>query len=427
MLALLALVLMAPPTACKDRPCQEHGRESRRMGNRGKGGVAYAMFEFAPTGGANMGAACACTPVAGAKGEILTYTRASVGTCTKGHTTSGIRDGDLVVCASGQPRVMPGGDGTGPLGILMESAKANRILRSAELCDAAWSDVGTPNCSSDAQTGPFGTTTMDQLTDNDAAAFEGRSQPYVSSSQNARAVSCYVKAGTATSATITLVGTGNSAGDCTGTVTGLSTTTSKRISCVGAAYGAGITSALLTIKVGTNASDTGTLFVEGCQHESNAPYVSSYVPTTSAQVTRAIDALTYPTTNFAASSTLSVAATIVPLWTPTTVSFTPGIVTMNGANGSTLYVTTALRFLTGATANPNSALTTTVPARVYGYDNGTNAVNAYDTNTNSVASGAAASRWGTSMGIGDGAPAGVGALDGVIKQVCVDPNPSRCR
>ena len=76
MLALLAIALLA------QADCTREGGRCRgaRMGDRG-GGPRFAYFEFAPEGGAGMTAACACTTPTGAKGETLTFSRASSGTC----------------------------------------------------------------------------------------------------------------------------------------------------------------------------------------------------------------------------------------------------------------------------------------------------------------------------------------------------------
>lgn len=121
----------------------------------------YALFEFAPASGAGMGAACACTTPTGAKGEVMTFTRASTGWCTKGNETTGIANGDLVECASGQPRVMPGGDGTGGLGLSVWEARTNYALRSQEIDNAVWTKSAfgpaAPTVTANYADGPCGT------------------------------------------------------------------------------------------------------------------------------------------------------------------------------------------------------------------------------------------------------------------------------
>lgn len=129
---------------------------------------SYALFEFAPASGAGMGAACACTTPTGAKGEVLTFSRASTGWCTKGNETTGIVNGDLVECASGQPRVMPGGGGSGGLGLSIWEARTNVLLRSAEFDNAAWIKFAAggsiaPVVTADFAVAPDGTTTAERV------------------------------------------------------------------------------------------------------------------------------------------------------------------------------------------------------------------------------------------------------------------------
>jgi hypothetical protein len=117
---------------CRDRSC---------LASRARvfdASTSLAFFEFAPANGSGLTAACACTAVTGAKGETMTFSRASSGTCLKGNTLTGIANGDMVTCSTNQPRVMPGGDGSGGLGLLVEGARTNGALRSQEIENAVW-------------------------------------------------------------------------------------------------------------------------------------------------------------------------------------------------------------------------------------------------------------------------------------------------
>lgn len=164
-LLTLALSQVAPDSEYDRAP-----RVSRVQRAGGRAGVGLAFFEFAPASGAGMGAACACTNPTGAKGEALTFTRASTGTCTKGNTTSGIANGDLVTCGNDLPRVMPGGDGTGGLGLLVESTRTNVVTQSQAIDNAAYADfVGTGGAAptlnaANGATAPDGTATAEQYT-----------------------------------------------------------------------------------------------------------------------------------------------------------------------------------------------------------------------------------------------------------------------
>ncbi len=126
-----------------------------------------ALFEFAPPEGTGMGSACACAAVTGAKGETMTFTRASVGACTKGNETANIANGDVVFCGSGLPRVMPGGDGSGGLGISIWEARTNTAIRSQEFENAIWTKIASgvvaPVVTANAATAPDGTLTADQV------------------------------------------------------------------------------------------------------------------------------------------------------------------------------------------------------------------------------------------------------------------------
>jgi hypothetical protein len=131
-------------------------------------GQAAPFFSFAPIGGAGMTAACACTTPTGANGEVLTFARASSGTCLKGPTVTGIANGDMVTCTTNQPRVMPGGDGTGGVGLLVEATRTNSALRSQEFDNAAvWvpshSGGADPVVTADAAVAPDGTTTAERI------------------------------------------------------------------------------------------------------------------------------------------------------------------------------------------------------------------------------------------------------------------------
>lgn len=129
-------------------------------------GLAYAFFEFAPASGTGMGTACACTPLTGAKGETLAFTRTTSGTCLKGNTTS-IAVGDLVTCAVDQPRVMAGGTGTGPLGLLTERPGRNVILQSESIDSATWNKAGNgvaaPTVTADFALAPDNTLTAERV------------------------------------------------------------------------------------------------------------------------------------------------------------------------------------------------------------------------------------------------------------------------
>lgn len=247
-----------------------------------------AYFEFAPASGAGMGTACACTTPTGAKGEAMTFARTGDATCSKqGLAATGIANGDLVVCTANQPRVESSG---GVLGLRVEGARTNVLPRFINPCDAAWADVGTPALTGQVVSGTACPTTTPQASpwtgtyanaavefnDNDAVAFEGRTQTVTVTAATAYIMSCYVKAGTLDTARLSLDGT-------TADFTGLSSTTWSVIT-VADASSSGVAIAAQALN-GSTAAATGTVIWGGCQVEAGAN-ATSMIPTVAAAVTR---------------------------------------------------------------------------------------------------------------------------------------------
>ena len=250
------------------------------------GASSFADLEFAPTSGVGMGLACAGTTPTGAKGETLTYTRASQGTCLKGHTTAGIATGDLAYVSNNVPAIMPGGTGNGALGILIEGARTNDCLRSDALDNVVWTATATVAANSVAS--PDGTTNADTLTDGSGGVSQGVCQNIVTASATRHSFSAFVRGGSVTSATLTMTGTGSATGDCSVSVTGLSGTTWNRPSCASsAAYAGTLTAVTVCIVVGNAASATGDIYAFGADHEVG-PAATSYIATVGTAATRAV-------------------------------------------------------------------------------------------------------------------------------------------
>jgi hypothetical protein len=300
----------------------EHLRENRRA--RVFSGNSIPLLAAFTSSGTGTFGVCSTTAPTATKGEVLTATRASNATCQKtatgGLAVTAVADGDLVTLSSNQSRVEY--NNAGVLGLRLEpTAATDDCLQGEEICDIAWSDVGTPSCTANQKSGPWNTATMDLLTDNDGAAFEGRSQGIVTTSATKHGVACYIKGGTSLEASVTLVGTGSATGDCTGASTTLSTTTSTRVFCVStAAYEATLVAATVTVRVGDATGDQGTIYVESCDHFDSIVdgYLPSTVRTTSSAVTRAAEGV--PTFPFVAAngSIVAIAVTVTTSHTPTT-------------------------------------------------------------------------------------------------------------
>ncbi len=277
---------------------------------RGAAG-AGPLFQFAPPSGQGMGAVCACTTPSGSKGEALTFTRASSGTCLKGGTTTGIANGDMVTCTTDQPRVMPGGDGTGSLGLLVEETRTNSTLRSQEITNAAWGTqaaggAALPTLTADSVVAPDGTTTADRV-QVPATSVTQVSNVYQTGGcpSGAATFSLFVKGHGSTSGTLdfTFLGSATPTSACS-----YNGTTWTR--CVLAKSSADTIPTFGSNKLygGSSAGAAADVDVWGAQCEAGA-FATSYIATTSAGVARAGEladvALTFgaSTTGFSMSGT----------------------------------------------------------------------------------------------------------------------------
>lgn len=387
----------------------------------------YAFFELAPANGAGMGSACSCVNPTGAKGEALAVSRTSGATCSRqGVATSGIVDGDLTTCGNNIARVESSG---GVLGIRSESTRTNSLLRFIEICDAAWADVGTPALTGQTVTGTACATTTPQnspftgtyataavlMEDNDAAGFEGRTQT-VSGLTAGQPVTmhCYVKAGTATTARITVDAT-------TANISGLSTTTWSIIEAIDASASA--TSVVAETLVGNSTGVTGNVIWGGCQVEQGG-YRTSIIPTTSAAATRQLDniSLTLPSS---VGPSASIAASMQ------FVSSAVGAVNVfalgSAGDNLTLYrvgdTTAGFQINATATSPVVASMGTAVQRAALADASGTRSA---FWNGGSVSAPAASMGAGvTAVWVGrnvSGIP-----MEGIITRMCIDPTPSRCR
>lgn len=402
-----ALVLMM--LAQMSQPMQ------RWMPNQDNGSPAF--FEFAPASGAGMGTACACTAITGAKGEAMTFARTGAATCSPlGLATTGITNASLVECSANLPRVESSGS---VLGLRVEGARTNVLTRFIDYANATWADVSTPTLTG-AQASPWTGTYANlavQFDDNNAAAFEGRTQTVTVTAATAYIMSCYVKAGTLDTARLSLDGT-------TADFTGLSSTTWSIIT-VADASSSGVAIAAQALN-GSTVGATGTVIWGGCQVEAGA-YATSMIPTVAAGVTRGAEAATLPV---AVSQQTQCQASNVELlgtssndriWTMTRVlsgsgdfiaSYTQaaarvdtvgsGAVSVTGAGSAFGAVTRFLSTWNGSTLTM--------------FRNATQTGTTTTANTLGPAS---------IIGIGS-SPAGASHVDGIVTRVQVDPSPSRC-
>lgn len=429
---LLALaILAASPVPPGGVPGHSDGRcrltRSRMDRTCGDGAPA---FEFAPASGAGMGTACACATVTGSRGESLGFNRATVGYCTKGPVNTGIAVGDMVQCAVNQPRV-GAGDGSGILGLLTEGVSTNVLVRSEEIENAAWTSTAT--VAANAATSPANTATADQLSDVSAVAIQTSCQTLPTVSLTADAAGIFVRAGTATGATITMTGTGNSVGDCSANVSGLSSTTWTRLQCGSvAAYTAGLTAVTVCVGVGVAAGDTGTIMVWGAQLEqvgaSVAAVMSSYIATTTVGVVRNSDNTSLsPSLISGIANAGSMAVTYVLQWAPGMGPGAQGAGFAAGGGASRfLYLGSAgsVRVFDGTNEIIRAQTPIQFTARRAGSQWSGSTLISKDITGGTQSSGAFASMNTSAFTIG--VVGGIGQVYGVIKQLCISRDPTRC-
>jgi hypothetical protein len=390
-----------------------HVRESRRT--RPFSGTQLAFFEAFPSSGAGTTTACSTTAPTGAKGETLTFTRAGSATCTKtasgGLATTGIADGDLVVLSANQPRVEY--DSAGTLGLRVESAQTNVLLRSQEFDNAAWTNVAGITVTPNVGTAPDGTATADRVQINGAFSILRQTitcsfgSVFVKSYQGAGAQSFWLGDGS------------TQAGLC-------SSVEGSWTRCLVAGAGTPF------FDIGTNTGNTAIgaggvianadvlLWGAGCEAGASA---TSYIPTTNAAVARGAELAYFPTS--ATWTAGSMAASVNYLvgaadWAWISLDETLTFRTM-------LYATSADQVQMYANAAIRATTTTSPPqARVAGYwgSAGTGACNSGVCVTGVAASGLGSPN---SITLGTYARDVTKLKASIISRICLDPDPTRCR
>lgn len=411
---------------------------TRCAGGRSSRGLTctdYAFFEFAPVGGAGMSAACACTTPTGAKGEALTFTRTGAATCSKqGLATTGIANGDLVVCSNNnEPRVEPSG---GVLGLRVESARTNSILRSQEFNNAAWVLDGTgstvPTVTANQATAPDGTLTADRVQVAACSSVGSNSVVYQlhATSGTGSTSSVYCR-GNGSTQTIQVCSFGSTGGNGCTAVSCPSTSWSRGVDVRSTTTGTGgVVIGCVNLVSYTGSSNTGAadVFIWGAQSEMDATYATSYIPTVAASATRNAES-PYLTVTAMTAGTYSTAANFE----------TPYNITSSNSRLVTLYQTgivfsddyfptnyTAFLY-DGVISSFMSATAVTTSGRVGSYYDLTNlgvCVNATCTSTAAARTINNITR--VRIGV-DGSAGSIGQPNGIVTRVCADPNPTRCR
>ena len=411
----LLVAFAAASVEARDRACFQN-RGASRTGQCD----SYAFFELAPASGAGMGSVCACATPTGAKGESMTFTRTGAATCTKtaagGFATTGIADGDLVTCATNQPRVEY--DSAGTLGVLVEGTRTNSVLYSEQFDNAVWTKANVgggllPIVTANQAIAPDGTLTADRVQFSSCPAAGDDSTIYQGASVGNATSSVYVK-GVSGSGSISVCQYNNPANACS--VCSFNSSSWTRCDHHFP------TAAGITLILGCehqtssypNSTDTGAadVYLWGAQHEAGA-YATSYISTGATAVTRGAEAPPTFTTPSPIGPSFCMAASA---WWPLSGVGAVNVLSL-GTTAPALAKMgrtsdTAGAFLINATATTPavSAVGTTQVRMVLSDASGTRAASW----AGSSVSAPAASMTGAS------ATVTLGALDGIISRVVVD-------
>ena len=235
----------------------------------------------------------------------ITFTRAS--------TATRINDKGLIeTVASGAPRIDYDPVTLACKGLLIEEARTNLLTYSEQFDNAAWTKTRS-SISANATTAPDGTVTADKLVEDATASNSHYSYQGVTLTAVAHTYSVYLKAAERTWAKVVLT-TGSSgayfnlSAGTVGTVDGGYTAAitpvgngwfrcSITVTTTVATWYAQINCATADATASYTGDGTSGLYIWGAQLEAGA-FATSYVPTTSAQVTRAADAASMTGANF---------------------------------------------------------------------------------------------------------------------------------
>jgi len=442
-------------------------RDCSRLGSRSSRGFPcdnYAFFELAPLSGAGMGSACACAAVTGAKGEAVTWVRASTGACFPSGVSGAVSTGGQD-CGNNLPRIERAPDGT--LAFLVEPVRTNLLIRNQEISDVAWtagfSGTGTSTAVVTANFGtdPFGGSTADRV--------------QVSACPNANSESDVAQTYTGSAATfaghLLIKGTSGS-GSIRASLYDTTAAAGTSILCnynsttwtwCGGPVAGGGNPGLLTRAfanathkfvfgcinyASTGGSDTGAAdFLAWRPQSELGGFPTTPILTVAASAKRSQD---YGSVDLGASAPagnlLSLAATLVPLWTASqgesgfpqavqvnhisTSDTTAGTSVLSpGLSGSSWRAYTANTTPTAFTTSTNAVTITAGAAHRGALWADGSVLNGYMGGVNFTASGALSGSWSPARYLTIGGPvsAASGAPHGLIYGICDDPSPTRCR
>ncbi len=412
---------------------------------------ADPQFSFATASGVGMGAECAGTALTTVQGGAVTFTRAGSGYCTKGNVTTGLSNTSMSLRATDEPRAMKGGDGTGAIGLLVELAGTNSTIRSEEFDDITWlsyaAGASAAVVTANAGTSPANGATADEvvfgalaLTQHSALRQLLGACPEASGggdwqSVYAKAVSpgsCPTGVDLCTNDSTQFYCTNNAVTDTSWTrIVNPNTTVdgaTNRIYYVGNLGFSGYPSA----DFGLATRSACDVYLWGAQCEAT-PF-TSYIPTTTVAVTRAIDVASAAYT--AAGGTIGMSLDVwVPAAMPSSgaASWTPLNLGSDASNrqritnvGAAVTAAQAIFFRTtiAAVTTSGSASATTFPvgslASLAAYYDLTNFGICVAGSCTKTAESVTLLTGALTVAIGSG-QGGTFGVNGVVKNICVDP------
>lgn len=280
-----------------------------------------SLFYMAPNGGFGMGSGpCRGQLMVDVNQNVIVYGR-SAGVAGDGgvQVATCIRetDGLGIELADSEPNIWESPDRPGTRGPLNEGPGTNFLTSTWDLGSTQWSATAT--VTRDVWPGPFShyrtASGFEQINDTSGSSSQSVCQTFTTSTATTYAFSCTLRAGTLSTARLSIAGTGNSAGDRTCSFSGLDATLSRddRKGCVTtSAYAGGLSAVTVCVLPGSSSAATGTIGAVDCQLEKN-DHITSYIPNgwSSGSATRLISSATFPTapTTLTLSDTAGCAAT----------------------------------------------------------------------------------------------------------------------
>lgn len=216
----------------------------------------------------------------------ITFTRASGATYTN---SSGV----LQLATSNTPRFDYDPVTLSAKGLLIEEQRTNLLTYSEQFDNAAWVKGGSCVVSANSVAAPDGTLTADTITSTGSTASDNQAISLITFSVVSGSVfsfSVWLKATTPTTTTIRI----SNLGDGDGSSSIVNVTTSWQRFTVTHTFTGVSTSVRAAINYQTSAT---TVYAWGAQLEAGS-FATSYIPTTTAQATRAADVAVMTGTNF---------------------------------------------------------------------------------------------------------------------------------